>query len=713
MRVFGLVLLFILIPFLLTAGPPTNLTANNIVHDNLTGNIEASGEVTVIQGHLTLKTDKLIYNASSDSIIVTGPLRVYNAIKNDLTYATYGELSADMKDGLLNSARIFKKQRLQITAAKMKKEGDRYTVMNKAVSSYCKICENNPIPLWEIRSRKVVSDDTREKIIYEDAVFRLGGIPVLYTPYISIPSSHVKRASGFLKPTYVFDDKYGLKVFTPYFVTLGDHADVRLTPWIRFGSKKKGVTREIKTIESRFRQNFHFGEMTINSASSVDENSKYRWYFFLDQNIQKMPYGFKGNLNLKKMSDATYRTKFGLGIEDRLRNSFSTYRTKKKQHIEANFIHYETLRTTESNSTMPNSIVDGEINQRLIPNHIGGILDIKLDTRGNYRKASDNNSDGSSRDVVRVSGLATWQKDWNIGNGFIAGIASQVRSSSYRVHQDPSSNSTRDITPHGALELKWPVINKKKKSSHLIEPTAQVVVTSNNKNSVPNEDSLLPEFDETNLFQFGRFPGVDAYEEGQRLNLALNYTYDRFGKFKTDFKFGKVLRTKDNQQFSSSTGLDGKSSDWLTSSKLTVGDNFGLINRALIQDDLSILRNEMHLDWSYKSLSTASKYIWHQADSTLGHSKNISQLYLDVGYNIDTDWNISTSMNYDFTEHETTLSSGLDLVFYNDCTKASVSFARKEISQTEKLNEISFVLEFGGFGSKAESKLSYSRMCSS
>ena len=111
---------------------------------------------------------------------------------------------------------------------------------------------------------------------------------------------------------------------------------------------------------------------------------------------------------------------------------------------------------------MPNSIIDAEINQRLIPNHIGGILDIKLDTRGNYRRANNNNSDGSSRDVVRMSGLATWQKDWIIGNGIVAGIASQVRSSSYRVYQDPSSKSIQDIKPYGGLELKWPVISKNK-----------------------------------------------------------------------------------------------------------------------------------------------------------------------------------------------------------------------------------------------------------
>jgi LPS-assembly protein len=705
LKVFGLFLLFILMPFLLVAGPPTNLTANNIIHDSLTGNIEASGEVTIVQGHLILKTDKLIYNAASDSIIVVGSLKIYDSIKNEVTHATYGELSTDMKDGLLNSARIIQKQKLQITAAKIQREGGRYTIMNKAVSSYCKICKESSTPLWEIRSRKVIADSVREKIVYEDAVFRLMGIPVLYTPYVSIPSSNVKRATGFLKPTYIFDDKNGLKVFTPYFITLGDHADVLLTPWIN--------SEGIKTVVARFRQKLHFGGTTLNHASTVDKNSKYRWYFFLDQNINKMPYGFSANLKLKKVSDSTYRSEYGFGSEDRLRNSFSTFRTKKKQHIEVNLIHYETLRTTESNNTMPNSIIDAEINQRLIPNHVGGILDIKMDTRGNYRKASDNNSDGSSRDVVRLSGLATWQKDWIVGNGVVAGIASQVRSTSYRVYQDPSAKSVQDLNPYGALELKWPLINKKEQSSHLIEPIIQVVAAGNNKNSIPNEDSLLPEFDETNLFEFSRFPGVDAYEEGQRLNLALNYTYDRLGLFKAGFNVGKILRTKDIQQFSKSTGLDGKSSDWLTSSHLNIGSNFTLINRALLEDDLSILRNEMHLDWSYKSLSTVSKYIWHQSDASLGQNKNISQLYLDTGYSIDSDWNISTSMNYNFTDNEMTLSNGVDLVFYNDCTKASLSFNRKEISQTEKLNEVAFWLEFGGFGSKAESKLSYSRVCSS
>ena len=68
-------------PLFVLSGPPTNLTANNIVHDSVTGNIEASGDVIIVQVNLTLNTHKVIYNAVLDSIIVIGSIENYYAIK--------------------------------------------------------------------------------------------------------------------------------------------------------------------------------------------------------------------------------------------------------------------------------------------------------------------------------------------------------------------------------------------------------------------------------------------------------------------------------------------------------------------------------------------------------------------------------------------------------------------------------------------------------
>ena len=316
--------LILFLPFSVGAEAPTNLSAESIVFHKQSGDIEASGNVIVVKDHLALYTNKLIYDASTDSIIIPGKLRLYDNIKKEETYGSYGELSSDLRNGLLNSARIIQKQKLQITAGQLEQEEGRYTVFNKAVTSYCKICKENSTPIWEIRSRKVVKDNVKDIIIFEDAVFRALGIPIFYTPYLHIPNSHIKRASGFLKPSYIYDNKNGLKIFTPYFITLGDHADILLTPWI----KSEGVD----TVEARFREKLQFGDLKITHASTIDKESKYRWFLFMNADIAKLPYGFKGSLNLKKTSDATYRSEYGFGSEDRLRNSFSANKTRKKQH---------------------------------------------------------------------------------------------------------------------------------------------------------------------------------------------------------------------------------------------------------------------------------------------------------------------------------------------------------------------------------------------
>ena len=69
-----------------------------------------------------------------DTIIIPGSLKIYDTIKNEDTYATYGELSSDLRDGLLDSARIIQKNNSKLQRQKLNRMVDRYTIMNKAVS---------------------------------------------------------------------------------------------------------------------------------------------------------------------------------------------------------------------------------------------------------------------------------------------------------------------------------------------------------------------------------------------------------------------------------------------------------------------------------------------------------------------------------------------------------------------------------------------------
>ena len=91
---------------------------------------------------------------------------------------------------------------------------------------------------------------------------RIAGFPVAYIPYIRLPDPSVERAQGFLIPTFALSSnlKYGVKL--PYFIPIYESSDLLVTPYI---------SPKTKTIEYRYRQVFHNGNITLTGAVSDDD----------------------------------------------------------------------------------------------------------------------------------------------------------------------------------------------------------------------------------------------------------------------------------------------------------------------------------------------------------------------------------------------------------------------------------------------------------
>ena len=100
------------------------------------------------------------------------------------------------------------------------------------------------------------------------------------------------------------------------------------------------------------------------------------------------------------------------------------------------------------------------------------------------------------------------------------------------------------------------------------------------------------------------------------------------------------------------------------------------------------------------------------ADSSEGRPKETSFININASYNILDDWNLGTALNYDFIENKTTMTSGLNIEYKTACTKATFSFDLRPISETKKIEEWKFLIEFGGFGSSSMSNLDTTKICS-
>ena len=671
--------------------------------------LQASGNVEITHNGTTLRAQQVTYNQTEDRLIVSGPIYI---LQDDGTAiaAKFAQLSGDLQTGLLQSARLVFAEQLQIAAAEINRVEGRYTQFYKSVASSCRICADNPTPLWEIRAKTITHDSNERQLYFDNASLRVLGVPVFYTPYLRLPDPTVERASGFLLPELRTNGDLGIGLRVPYFFTLGDHADLTLTPWF--------TSRGAETLEARYRQKFTFGEIQVDSAITEDNltEDSIRGYLFADGTFT-LPRGFKGEFDIEITSDPGYLLLYDYSDKDRLDSAVSIQRASRDELIWGELVHYRSLRELESNRTTPTIIGDAIYTRRITPPRIGGTATLSAETSGYIRTArEDDTNTGLARDVARVSAVANWRRDWIQRNGMILAAELELRADAYKVAQDNrlSFGDTTEVTPYGMLEWRWPMLKRSAGGvTHQLEPVAQFVWSTDSQKEIINEDSLLVEFDEVNLFEFSRFPGVDARERGRRLNLGVSYTRIDPRGWDLALTVGRVIRDRDLGQFSLSTGLQGKSSDWLVAAQLSIGENFDLINRAVFDDSFSVARNETRLGWSNENLSLASSFVWLEADTFEGRPLDTSEFSFDGSVRVARHWTLLSDLRYDFVDDRTT-EAGFGLRYQNECARVDLSVSRRFTSSTNvtPTTDLSLSVQLAGFGArKTSDSAGFTRQC--
>jgi LPS-assembly protein len=687
-----------------------SLVADSVVFASDTQELRASGNVEILQNGIRLRAQSISYNGETDTLVVTGPIYIIDQT-DTLIAAEFAELSGDLQDGVLKSARVVYAQQLQLAAAEIRRTEGRYTQFYKSVASSCSICENNPIPLWEIRAKRVVHDSVERQIYFDEATLRVLGVPVFYTPYLRMPDPTVNRSNGFLFPELRSNGDLGVGLRTPYFFTLGDHADLTLTPWL--------TSKGAKTLEARYRQKFAKGEIELNGAVTDDNLTSLdtRSFLFADGTFA-LGRGFTGKFDVELVSDAGYLLLYDHSDKDILDSAISVERASRDEYIGAELIHYKSLRDNDNNRTLPTIVGDATYVKRFSPSSLGGIATLTAQSHGHYRRAdTDPTNAGMSRDVVRISTSAEWRRDWIWNNGMMFAAEGAVFVDGYKIRQ-PRPNPTLafddtvEVTPYAAVEWRWPMLRQGKRANHLLEPVVQLVLSKNsNSNNVDNEDSLLAEFDEANIFEFSRAPGVDNRELGNRLNLGVTYTRESHKGWKLGLTVGRILRDDDLNQFSTSTGLTGTKSDWLVAAQLKVGERFDLINRAIFDDQFSFARNEMRLGWTTDTFQLASTFAWLEADTSEGRPTDTSELAFEGAYRISQYWTLSSELRYDFVDDRTT-EAGLGITYQNECAKMNLSVSRRFTTSTSvsPTTDLSLSVQLAGLGGRGGGA-SFAKQC--
>lgn len=690
---------------------PAMLVADRVFVDG-NDRLIATGHVEALQGSTRLVAERIVYDQSTGTLSIEGPIRVTENGTEVIITADQAELDQGLQNGLMMGARMVLDQQLQLASVQAHRVNGRYTQLSKVAVTSCQVCGANQTPLWQIRASRVIHDQEGQQLYFDHAQLRVLDIPIAYLPRLRLPDPTLKRARGVLTPSVHSSTLLGFGLKVPYFIPFGDHQDLTLTPFLATNSR---------SLEFRYRRAFHTGEIEVNGAVSRDEiqRDKTRGYLHAVGGFD-IPSDFRLNFDLKTTTDDTYLDDYNIDEADRLASTLLVSRVRTNERISMDLRHFRSLRSDEDNETQPSILAGARYERRFAFSGLAGEFEFKGETQAIYRVStldvdgSDTDSDIDGRDLSRANAELSWSNRWTLPLGLRAGVSTHLWLDHFNIAQDSTAPSTvSSLTPGVAVELRWPFAGSFGGSGRtLIEPIVQYGWVGGERAQNPNEESTRVDFDEGNLLSLTRFPGPDRREHGQQLAAGLRWRHIGTDGWASSLTLGRVWHETADPAFSLSSGLQNTTSDWLVSGGLSAPFGLSLQARGLFGGS-GASKAEARATWSNARLDLGASYLLQLQDPAEDRTQTQSEWSLDGSYRMTDHWTSSSLARYDIADQRLD-RLGLGLQYQNECVQVEFKATRKYASSTllEPSTDFNLTVALKGFSTGGSAK-EYRRTCGS
>ena len=727
----GALVLPLFLPGGLRAQDVASLSADSVLIDRA-GRLVASGDVEIWHRSVRLRAARVTFDRRSGRLDVAGPI-VISEGPDRVVLADAASLSADLREGIIRGARLVLDQQLQVAADRIDRrpidrrpaapatspDGTRTpprgaeTEMTAVIASTCRVCAENPTPLWEVRAARVRHDEDARTLHFERAQFRLRGVPVAYLPRLRMPEPGLQRAPGMLAPHLRATSDFGFSVGVPFFIPLGPARDLTLTP--QLGG------RGMVALGFRYRQAFVDGALDLRGQISRDglTDAGLRGYAHL-RALARLRGDFVLDADVLVPSDRTYLETYGITNAARLTSSVSVERIRRYQAIRARVLSFRSLRAGEDSSQMPDLALQADWQQRIALRGVGpgGSLRLGIGAQTYRRPALPGG--GTGRDLARLAAHAHWQRQDVLAGGLLLTSAVQGRVDHLRLRGAPLAfpDPVTRAALEGMADLRLPLARTEGAGGRqLLEPVAQIVLSRRNAEGLTpderarNDDHRMPELDGGNLFAMTRFSGFDAPDDGSRLNLGLRWLRESPSGWTVETLVGRVWRRGRLDGFDAThrhplgqpSGLPpGRTrSDWLLAGRVEAPEGFGLDARLLINTSRDLERGEATLSWQSAQTGISTTYLYIPAEPAEARARSLGEWSLDVNRRLSGGWTGFLGWDYDTTRDRFS-GARTGLVFHNECLSVDFSLSRRFATSTtlSASTRVDLRVELLGIGSR-------------
>ena len=680
------------------AGTRVNVVADRITFEGKSKVATATGTVRITYGPYTLVATKVVYDQDGDSFKANGSVEIREPNGNILQAET-ADLQNKFKEGFARHLRMLLTNDVTIAAEYAKRQEGGITIYEHASYTACKDCSTDGgAPLWEITTTKTVHDEKAKNLYHTNPTLKIGGVPVAWLPYASMPDPTVKRRTGFLLPGFGTGDIYGFGVTTPYFLELGRSADLTFRPlW----TTKQGPVADVE-----FRQRLASGRYKVRGygvyqLTETDyPDSRWRGALTTDGQFHlndTWDWGWDGTLT----SDKTFLDKYD--FDDRELATSELYLTgmDDRSYFSAQALHFRALTRDLDQDELPYMLPYINSEYTLDQAVFGGELSFDVSAYSLSRNDPGTPYDtiNHGTDQTRAIANVNWQKQMTTGAGQVITPFAKMRSDLYITNNLPEGMGFQDeevtgrILPSAGIDVRWPFIASSDYGQSIVTPVFQAIAATNetDEDKIGNEDAISINFDNSSLFLHDRFTGQDRYEGGTRANVGVLYSFLADNGGFARMSLGESFHIAGENSFDFGSGLDGSKSDLVGAIVVQPWDDLGLSYQARVEEDLSSINvQEAFANLTLDRFSGSLGYIYLDSEPSAGREETIEQIESDASYRFTEAWSLFGGFKYDLHD-EVFRTKAIGIAFDCDCMSAKLTYS--ETNKVEDSNGIDRALK--------------------
>ncbi len=182
------------------------------------------GGVAVKQGYRRLRGEEAYYNRSEGAGTLTGGIRIREP--GILLQGREASFSSDTGEAEIEGSEfVLHQQHIRGAAERLRRDAEGLVHIEDGELTYCAPGDHD----WLIRADDMELDLQEGLGTARGAKVELGGVPVIYLPWLRFPLDD-RRRTGFLWPDVGSDSRGGVDIATPVYFNLAPNYDALYTP---------------------------------------------------------------------------------------------------------------------------------------------------------------------------------------------------------------------------------------------------------------------------------------------------------------------------------------------------------------------------------------------------------------------------------------------------------------------------------------------------